>query len=109
MSLAAEVLTDGAWEHVPRAGLFYTWPGSYIFPLAFSPRLRDTWPGHEQLSFGSLWPPNVLLGFTPHGRQRCPLQSSINRHFSLSLKRGRRLEKGTSIKRGKSENIKKSF
>lgn len=102
MSLAAEVLTDGAWEHVPRAGSFYTWPGSYIFPLTFAPRLHGTWPDHEQSSFGSLCPPNVLLGFTPHGCRHCPLQSSVSWHFSLSLKRGRRLEKGSSIKRGES-------
>lgn len=31
VSLAAEALTDGAREHVPRAGLSYMWPGSYIF------------------------------------------------------------------------------
>lgn len=55
-SLAAEVLTVGAWEQVPRAGSLYTWPGSYIFPLAFAPGLRDTWPGWEQLGFGSSCP-----------------------------------------------------
>lgn len=65
------------------------WPGSYIFPLAFAPRLHGSRPGWEQPL-----PSEAQLAL--------PVANTINQNFSLSLKRRRRLGKGTSIKRGES-------
>lgn len=74
-SLAAKALTVGAWERVPTAGSFYTWPGSYIFLLAFAPRLRDTGP--EQLGFGSFCPSKCSRVPQPMVAGAAPLKAPL--------------------------------